>query len=130
MLDTNEFKKYIELNKTKKQLETDLEQVKQDMVKKSKFLIDQLETNEMRNIKIAGKNCYINKIIVARISDRSEAITVLRETGFDDYIKEGINTQSISKLMRDLLEENGELPAKFYEVITPYEVESLRVKND
>ena len=117
-LDTEGFREYIELNAKKKQLAADLEKIKQKMTKMQQFLIDNLESNEMSKIPIAGKTCYIKNSTFAVIKNRADAIDVLRKAGYGDYVKEGINQQSISKLVRDLLEDEGELPAAFGKTIS------------
>ncbi len=117
-LDTGGFIEYIKLNEKKKQLSADLEETKQKMLKMQTFLIENLEANEMTKIPIAGKTCYIKNSSFAVINNRADAIDVLKKAGYEDYVKEGINTQSVSKLVRDLLEEDGELPDSFGKIIT------------
>jgi len=117
-LDTEGFKKYIELNDKKKRLSTELDETKKKMKDIQQFLIDNLESNEMTKIPIAGKTCYIKNSTFAVIKNKADAIDVLRKAGYGEFVKEGINQNSISKLVRDLLEEDGELPETFGKIIT------------
>lgn len=118
MLDTKGFKEFIELDARKKELTAELEKVKEKMKKKQQFLIDNLEANEMTKISVAGKTCYIKPATFAMIKNKRDGIRVLREAGFTDYIKEGFNTNSVSKLVRDQLAENEKLPDSFGDIIT------------
>jgi len=127
ILDTKTFKEYVALNNKKKELESELKEVKEQIVEKEPFLIDNLINNDMTKISIAGKTCYIKINTFAVIKNRADAIQVLRDTGYEDYIKEGINAQSISKLVRDLIEENGNLPEEFGDIITKGQVSKLGV---
>ena len=128
MLDIEGYKDFVQMSRDKKDLEAKLDKLKKEMQKKMKFLIDNLQSNDMDSVKIAGKNCYIHKTTVAVIKNRSDAIDVLRKAGYEDYVKEGINNQSVSKLVRDLLEEKGSLPTEFGDTIKSLDIENLRVK--
>ena len=118
MLDTKGFKEFIELDARKKELTEELEDVKKKLKANQQFLIDNLETNEMSKISVAGKTCYIKNSTFAMVKNKKDGIRVLREAGFEDYIKEGFNTNSISKLVRDQLAEHEKLPDSFGDIIT------------
>lgn len=115
---TQGFKDYIALDAEKKKLESELADVKERIAKAAPILIECLEANEMEKISVAGKTCYMKNTTFALIKSRQEAIDVLRASGYDDYVKDNINANSISKLVRDLIKEEGELPQAFGEVIT------------
>lgn len=46
---------------------------------------------------------------------------VLREQGLGDLIKETVNQKSLQSAMKELVEQNGELPAELAEVISQYD---------
>lgn len=46
---------------------------------------------------------------------------VLREQGLGDLIKETVNQRSLQSAMKELMEQNGELPAELAEVISQYD---------
>lgn len=117
-LDTDLFIEYVDLHNEKKDLEEKLADVKAAMAKKEKFLKDALVDNQMEKISIAGKTCYTKVNRFAVIKDKKEAIEVLKEAGFEEFVAENYNTQSISKLVRDQMDENGRLPDAFGDVIT------------
>lgn len=129
MLDTDTFKDYVTLHNKKKRLEVELKDVKASISDKEQFLIDNLADNDMSKISISGKTIYTKVNVFAKIKSRAEAIQVLRDEDFGEFVKEGINAQSISKLVRDLIEENGELPEGFGDVITKGSKSVLGVTN-
>ena len=129
MLDTDGFKKFVELDDRKKNLETELKEVKKDILNQEKFLIENLMVNDMEKISISGKTCYIRDYTFARLKSRDEAIDVLKASGYEDYVKENINAQSISKLVRDLIKDDGGLPQEFENIIWSDTRSNLRVIN-
>lgn len=130
MLKTDEYKEYVELDTKKKELERDLEKTKKKIAQKQEALIENLIDNEMKKISIAGKTVYIHNMTYASIKDRARAIEELKKAGYDDYVKEGVNNNSISALLRHFQEEGEDLPENFKGVIDPYEKISLRVINE
>jgi hypothetical protein len=130
MLDTDSFKDFVTLHAQKKRLENQLKDVKYAIQQKEQFLIDNLQTNDMSKISISGKTCYTKVNTYAVISNKQAAIQLLKENGYGDFVTENYNTNSISKLVRDLLDENdGQLPAEFGTVITKGQSAKLNVIN-
>ncbi len=118
MLDTEAFKEFVALTNKKKELKEKLDVVTNEIISKEKFLIDNLMSNDMTKISISGKTCYTKINTFAVIKDRDKAIKLLKESGYEDFIAEKYNINSISKLVRDLLEKDGELPENFGDTIT------------
>jgi len=129
MLDTDTFKSYVRLYKDKQNFEEKLKNIKKQLLEKEQFLIENLTDNEMSKISIAGKTIYTKINVYAVIKNRADAISVLKNTGYEDFVKEGINSQSVSKLVRDLIEENGALPDGFGDVITKGSSMKLGITN-
>ena len=127
----DEYKRYVEFDKKKKELEAELSNIKKKMAKMEEQLIDGLIDNEMHKVSIAGKTCYVHNMTYASVKDKQKAMEVLKQNGFEDYISEGINNNSISALIRHLQSEEGEgIPESFRGVIDPFEKISLRVVAD
>jgi len=126
MLNTDGFKKFIKLDNEKKKLKKRLEEIESQKKTLQQDLIENLLDKEMTKISIAGKTVYINSIVRAKILDREQAITALREAGYHEFIKENFNTNSISALLRELQESEG-IPELFKDAIEPVEVTDLRV---
>jgi hypothetical protein len=127
--DLAQFKTFFELDAKKKDLEKDLEKTKADIATLETQLIEVMEANDMPQMKIGSKLCYINHRRFAKIADKNEAIRILKEKGYKDFIFEGYNTNSISKLCRDLVDENGELPPEFGDTIRLGEVQKLGIRS-
>lgn len=117
MLDTQSYREYVRLYNDKKDLEKKLKDTKKELLDKEQFLIENLADNDMQRISILGKTLYTKVNTFAVISNKSDAISILRQEGYGDFIKEGYNVQAISKLVRDILEEDGKLPEGFKDVI-------------
>lgn len=118
MLDTQSYKEYVRLYNDKKETEKKLKNIKKDLLEKESFLIENLADNDMQRISISGKTLYTKINTFAVISNKLEAISILKQEGYGDFIKENYSTQAISKLIRDLLEDDGELPEGFKDIIT------------
>ena len=127
-LATKEFKDFIDLDAKKKCLEKEVEEIKKQMAKVQDDLIENLQINEMTSIKIAGKNCYIKNMTFAIVTNKADCINILKAGGYDDYVSENFNKQSISKLVRDQIAQHGKLPDRFGDVITAGSRSSLAVK--
>lgn len=117
MLNTERFKGFVALYKKKQRLTAELKEVDEKIGAMNTALVDNLLDNDMSKISIAGKTCYIKTRRFAKLSNKQETMSTLREAGYGDYIKEGYNKQSIDKLVRDLHDENGALPEEFGDVI-------------
>lgn len=117
MLNTNNFKEYVRLYKRKQELDAESKKIKEELDNWEQSLVDSLVDNEMDKISIAGKTCYLKLIRFAKVKSKQEALEVLKNSTYSDFVTEGYNTNSINKLVRDLYDENGELPDEFGEVI-------------
>jgi len=119
MLNTKAYANYIALHKQKKQLEAELKDTKESIAKVEEALINSLLDNGMEKISLNGHTAYINNTTWAKISDKERAIELLKDEGYGDYIKEGYNSQQISRLLRDFEENEQDIPASFKGIIDP-----------
>lgn len=126
--DLAQFKRLFELDAKKKDLEKQIKEIEEEYQALEKILVEIMEANDLPQMKIGRSMCYPNTRRFAMISNKQEAIRVLKENGFKDFISEGYNTNSISKLCRDLVDEHGDLPPEFGDVIKLGEVTKLGIK--
>jgi len=127
MLDVGLYQEHIELHLEKRQLENQLEKVKQKIADGEHRLIEELVANEMQKISIGGETCYINSTIWANVSDKNKAIEVLLNEGYGDLVKPSYNSNQISRLLRDFDENGQDAPASFAGIIEPFVKYSLKV---
>ena len=127
MLNVQEYQEYISLNETKKIKEKELEEIKKQIADKERLLVENLVNNNMNKLTIGNRTVYINQTTWAKISDKEEAIKILEQEGYGDYIKPTYNSQQVSRLLRDFEENEQPIPASFKGVIDPVIKTSLNV---
>jgi hypothetical protein len=127
--DLAQFKRLFELDAKRKNLEKQIKEIDEEYQKLEETLIEVMEANDLPQMKIGGNLCYVNPRRFAMISNKHEAIQILKQNGYNDFISEGYNTNSISKLCRDLVDEHGDLPPEFGDVIKMGEVKKLGIRS-
>ncbi len=127
MLDIESYIKFINLTARKKELKELSKDVQEQLDILEKPLIEQLIESPMDKLCMQGKTVFLKDVVVAKISDKDQAIALLKADGFTEYISEKYNYNSISKLVRDQLDEFGEVPESFGEVIKPLTITRLGV---
>ena len=81
----------------------------------------------MNKLTIGNRTVYINQTTWAKISDKEEAIRILEQEGYGDYIKPTYNSQQVSRLLRDFEENEQPIPSSFKGIIDPVIKTSLNV---
>ena len=127
MLNIQEYQEYISLNETKKIKEKELEEIKKQIADKERLLVENLVNNNMSKLTIGNRTVYINQTTWAKISDKEEAIKILEQEGYGDYIKPTYNSQQVSRLLRDFEENEQPIPSSFKGIIDPVIKTSLNV---
>jgi hypothetical protein len=127
--DLAQFKRLFELDAKRKQLEKQIKEIDEEYQKLETVLLEVMEANDLPQMKIGGSMCHPIVRRFAMVSNKKEAIQVLKKSGYDDFISEGYNANSISKLCRDLVDEHGKLPPEFGNVIKLGESKRLGIKS-
>jgi hypothetical protein len=127
--DLAQFKRLFELDAKKKELEKEIKTIEEEYQKLENVLIEVMDVNDLPEMNIGNRMCYPITRRFAMISNKHKAIEVLRKAGYNDFISEGYNTQSISKLCRDLVDEHGDLPPEFKDVIKMGEAKKLGIRS-
>jgi len=129
------FKNYIELDNQKKKLKQELDKVQEKMTSVEQGLIDMLIENDMSKIAVSDRLAFIHTTTLATTTDKLMAIKALKDAGYGDLVSEGFNSQQLSKLIRDLEEEESDspetfkgYPKEFNGIIGKYSKQSLRVR--
>jgi len=113
LLNTEYLKKFVELEKRKIELETEINKVKGEILLLEPHIIDNLATEGIKNITVDGRTIFTKENFFAVVSSKEEAIEALRKAGYGDMINEGYNTNKLSALIREMKNENQELPEAF-----------------
>jgi hypothetical protein len=123
----DDYKKFIELDKKKKQLKSELKEVEKNLQSLESILTDNLLNNDISKFTIGDRTVYITKQIWASVSDQYKAVKLLKQAGYGDYVQEKYNANQLSRLLRDLDEQEVDIPSEFKGVIEPLVKTSLRV---
>jgi hypothetical protein len=97
-------KRYVELAKKEKQLESELKPIKAEKKELEEDIIEYMLQNDRPRFRQSGLTVYLSEDIHAKLSvDKLEAIEYLKKEGFEDIVKENYNTNSIKKIYKDAL---------------------------
>jgi hypothetical protein len=117
MLDTDAYKNYITLCKQRASINDELKFVEEEIKQMAPMLIEQLLQNDMTKVTIDGKTVHIRSQKWAKIPNKEKAIKILIQEGYSDYIKPTYNSSQVSRLLRDLDDNEQDPPASFAGVI-------------
>jgi hypothetical protein len=97
-------KRYVELAKKEKELETSLKPIKEEKRALEEDIIDYMIKNDRPRFRQSGLTVYLSEDIRAKLLvDKNEAIEFLKKEGFEDIVKENYNTNSIKKIYKDAI---------------------------
>ncbi len=120
---------FVNMDKQKRELDTDLKQIKKRLEELEPVLLDQLAQAGIQNMKIDGVTVYILRQLWAQaLASNEEICEALRAAGLQDYVKEGYNSQSISAYFRELEKQDEPLPSELAGKIGTTEKFSLRTR--
>ena len=92
-------------------------------------LVQEFETAGIQNVKTAsGQTVYLNREIFAKlVGDEKKAKTALRRAGLGDFIKEGVNAQTLRAYVRDVDEQ---IPKGLQPFIDVTEIYRIRMRSN
>lgn len=123
---------FARLTQRKRDLEHELNQIKDELKPLEEQILDELAANGWQNITHAdsGYTFYIRRQIWARAADgedRTAACRALKQAGLGDFVGETFNTHSLSAHFRELAEERvaqGD-PVTDVDVLLPEELRGV-----
>ena len=112
-----------ELKERKKQLEDELKAVNNDIEETNEKMVQIMTQEEIQNFNRAGLTFYLNtRTFASPAAGQQEALYGwLKENGYSDLVRETVYSQSLSAFVRDLLEEEDELPEGLQKLVNVYE---------
>jgi len=128
-LDTERMQKFVELEQKKKQLEWDLQRIKDEMTAVETDIIDDLIDNDVDKVSVRGRLLYPKRQVVANVHNKQAAIEAIKKAGLTEYVGESYNANQISAYLRECDAEGRELPEEFRGIIEPYEKVKLGIRN-
>lgn len=113
MAEENNFielaEQYAMLDERKRELDNQLNDVKEKMKEVEDELLTFFEKKGISNISIAGKTLYLHRQLWAGYkNDMDNAVEALKKAGLNDYVRENFNTHSLSAYFRELYREREE----------------------
>jgi hypothetical protein len=117
--------------KTKiEETETKLDALKAERDKLEEQILEQWMPNGLNQVKIDGRTVYLRTDRYAKVEDRAAAIRLLKRSRHGrNIVQEGYNHNTLSAVVRQLIDERGELPAAWKGVIGVSEVHRIGVRN-
>lgn len=119
---------YQELLVKKESLEKAVEENNELIKAKKQEIVQQMIDDDCPRISVGEymfslqvKNQFSKKAEAYLEAQGLNFFDVLREQGLGDLIKETVSPRSLQSAMKELVEQNGELPAELAEVISQYD---------
>jgi hypothetical protein len=128
MLDTETIKEWIELDEQRKNLEGQIDEIKNRLSALEEIILENFASEGIDAFKINGNTVSPQKYTFAVIvdGDKDRAYEALRKAGYGHYIQETCNSKSLSSLVSDLLKTDGQLPEVFDGAISSFDKIKLR----
>jgi hypothetical protein len=130
MIDMNDVNEYIELSKTKKNLEEELKGITERMAEMEDKIIDFFASNGMQNVRANNRTISIATQLWASLKDKDLGCQLLKMHGYGDLVSENVNHQRLSSWIRDESERDEtleSLPQDIRDVIRITKKVTLRV---
>lgn len=90
-------------------------------------LIDQYAMAGVQSVRVDGKSVYLRHDTYAKILDKDKLIPVLRRTKHGDIVKETVNSNTLSALVREIFDGQHKVPKAWDGVLTVSDKFSIRV---
>ena len=120
---------FVELTAERRKLEGKVRQLATELAAREEKLVEEFAQAGIQNIKTAtGQTVSLRREIFAKLTgDLKKSHTALRRAGLGDFIKEGVNTQTLSAYVRELEEV---LPKGLQPYINVTEVYRMRMRSN
>lgn len=97
-------KRYVQLAKREKDLESELKPIKAEKKELEEDIVEYMLQNDRPRFRQSGLTVYLSEDIKAKLSvDKLEALEYLKKEGFEEIVKENYNTNSIKKIYKDAI---------------------------
>ncbi len=119
------------LRERKKGLDDEMKELNAEIEKINGFLVDAMVDAEMQKFDRAGKLFYLStRLYASPAKGQQEALYGwLRTNGYADLVRETVYSQSLAAFVRELMEEEDELPESLAELLNVYEKVSVNIRN-
>ena len=120
---------YADLTEERRRLEGEVIHIKTTLANLEERLAQEFAQAGIQNIKTAsGQTVYLNREIFAKlVGDPKKARTALRRAGLGDFIKEGVNANTLRAYVREMDEV---IPRGLQPYIDVTEVYKMRMRSN
>ena len=120
---------YARLTEQRRKLEAEVKRLATDLAAREEVLVEEFAKFGIQNVKTAsGQTVYLNREIFAKlVGDEKKAKTALRRAGLGEFIKEGVNSQTLRAYVREMDEV---LPRGLQPYIDITEVFRIRMRSN
>lgn len=118
-----------QLRDVKKEAELNVKEINAEIKKKETQLIELMINEEIGSFKRGDHQFFINSRIFASVKagQKKKLIEWLKKSPYSVMVKEDINSQTLSALIREL-DENGDLPEELSNYVNVFEKQSINIR--
>ena len=120
--------KYAQKTEARRKLDSESKRLATEIAALDARLVEEFARTGIQNVKTAsGQTVYLNREIFATLTgDLKKAKTALRRAGLGEFIKEGVNSQTLRAYVREMDEV---LPKGLLPFIDVTEIYRIRMRN-
>jgi response regulator RpfG family c-di-GMP phosphodiesterase len=120
--------KYAQKTEARRKLDSESKRLATEIAALDARLVEEFARTGIQNVKTAsGQTVYLNREIFATLTgDLKKAKTALRRAGLGEFIKEGVNSQTLRAYVREMDEV---LPKGLQPYIDVKEIYRVRMRN-
>jgi hypothetical protein len=129
-MNTDELKRFVALEKRRRQLEIEIDNIKSEAAELELRLLPQFELSGMERISIDGRTVYVERKLWAKAKndDKPAVCKALKHCRLGDYVEETFNVNSLSAYIRELDREGQAVPDVLASVLDVNEIFKLRTR--
>jgi hypothetical protein len=137
-MNNRDLARYVALVEKKRKHEDDIKDLNEKIAALETTLITNMQKGGLTKLSINGSTCWLDRKVWAGADNGNMPLlaAALKEVGLDDYVKEGVNAQTLSAWVREFdpdgtlspEEIKAALPAPVQPTIRISEVFNLRVR--
>jgi hypothetical protein len=119
---------YAQKTEARRKLDAESKRLATEIAALDERLVDEFAKTGIQNVKTTtGQTVYLNREIFAKlVGDQKKAKTALRRAGLGEFIKEGVNAQTLRAYVREMDEV---LPRGLQPYIDITEIYRIRMRN-
>ncbi len=127
-MNQEQLKRYVELEKERRDLEDRLKAVKAESEKLGASLLEQFAEAGIQNARVNGLTVYVHRQLWASAVDGNyeAACQALRDSGYGEFIQTRFNINQVSAIARELDKGGQSYPPQWEGAIKVAEVFALR----